>query len=61
MDTTVRRPLRRLPRLRRRHTADNVSSPDAKASGVYSEDTQIRTPDNGGSVCVLPDLPRRSA
>jgi hypothetical protein len=26
-----------------------VSSPEAKTCGVYSEDTQIRTPDNGGS------------
>src|SRR5256886_12525932 len=34
---------------------DNVSSPEAKAYGVYSEDTQIRTPDNGGyaSACRL--------
>jgi len=29
---------------------DNVSSPEAKARGVYSEDTQIRAGDNGGDV-----------
>jgi len=34
--------------LRRRHTPDNVSSLRPESPGPYSEDTQIRTPDNGG-------------
>jgi hypothetical protein len=38
---------RRLQRLQRRHTPDNVSSPRPESRGPYTEDTQIRTP--GGS------------
>ena len=48
MDNTIRGHLRRLQRLQRRHTPDNVSSPRPESPGPYSEDTQIRTPVNGG-------------
>ena len=38
----------RLQQLQRRHTPDNASLPGLQSRGPYSEDTQIRTPDNGG-------------
>src|SRR5450631_2297141 len=42
MDNTIKGHLRRLQRLQRRHTPDNVSSPRPESRGPYSEDTQIR-------------------
>jgi len=47
MDNTMRAPPR-LQQLQRRHTPDNASLPGLQSRGPYSEDTQIRTPDNGG-------------
>jgi hypothetical protein len=54
MDNTIRGHLRRLQRLQRRHTPDNVSSPRPESRGPYSEDTQIRTPDNRGYLRARP-------
>ena len=42
----------RLQQLQRRHTPDNASLPRLQSRGPYSEDTQIRTPDNGGYLHV---------
>jgi len=53
MDKNLRGHLRRLQRLQRKHTPDNVSSPGPESRGPYSEDTQIRTPDNGGSARII--------
>jgi len=39
---------------------DNVSSPKPRTRRGYSEDTQIRAGDNGGTARVLVDLPRDS-
>ena len=39
---------------------DNVSSPKPRTCRGYSEDTQIRAGDNGGTARVLVDLPRDS-
>src|SRR5579863_1477018 len=41
--------------LLRGHTPDNESSPRVKSCDVYSEDTQIGTPDNGGIARLAPD------
>ena len=47
--------------LRRRHCAGNAPTTRIKAHkntlGVYSEDTLIVTPDNGGTARVLPSFP----